>query len=264
VWVLDDLKPPPAPEGSEEETPDWICAPDGWIGAVLPVQELIGRSEEAAISVARIVARPVGFDVTLDAFTRAVSWGWAFDERVGEWHRGEHERSPAELLRYGVEFADGRRASNLGRMFGGTVVAMPAADNEEPDACKDIRLVPGGRHGGRRQSRQEFWVWPLPPPVRSRSSANGRGTESPRAGLRLRPLRSALRHRKPSRSGLRPGNSGGCRVGRVVIRAPDEAEKRAGDRGTLPLSEPGRQSTVRADARSSVRRERLVGMPGPG
>jgi hypothetical protein len=117
------------------------------------------------------------------------------------------------------------------------VVAMPAADNEEPDASKDIRLVAGGGHGGRRQSRQEFWVWPLPPPVRSRSSANGRGTESPRAGLRSRPLRSALRHRKPCRSGLRPGNNGGCRVGRAVIRAPDEAEKRAGDRGTLPLSE---------------------------
>lgn len=163
MGFFDDLKPPPPPEESEEETPDWISAPDGWIGAVLPVQELIGRSEEAAISLARIVAYPVGFEVTLDAFTRAVSWGWAFDERVGEWHRGEHERPPAELPRYGVEFADGRRASNLGRMFGGTVVAMPAADNEEPDPSKDIRLVPGGGHGGGRQSRQEFWVWPLPP-----------------------------------------------------------------------------------------------------
>ena len=50
-------------------------------------------------------------------------------------------------------------------MFGGTVVAMPAADNEEPDPSKDIRLVRGGGHGGGRQSRQEFWVWPLPPPI---------------------------------------------------------------------------------------------------
>jgi hypothetical protein len=99
VGFFDDLKPPPPPEESAEETPDWISAPDGWIGAVLPVQELIGRSEEAAISLARIMAYPVGFEVTLDAFTRAVSWGWAFDERIGEWHRGAHERPPAELLR---------------------------------------------------------------------------------------------------------------------------------------------------------------------
>jgi hypothetical protein len=135
--------------------------------AVLPVQELIGRSEEAAISHARIVAYPVGFEVTLDAFTRAISWGWAFDERVGEWHRGEHER-PAELLRHGVEFADGRGASNLGWMFGG--VAMPAADTEEPDPAKDIRLVPGGGHGGGRQSRQEY--------CRARLAARARSRES--------------------------------------------------------------------------------------
>jgi hypothetical protein len=54
-----------------------------------------GRSEEAAISLARLVADPVGFEVPLDAFTRSVSWGCAVDERVGEWHRGEHERPPA-------------------------------------------------------------------------------------------------------------------------------------------------------------------------
>ena len=42
---------------------------------MLPLQELIGRSEEAAVSLARIVAYPVGFEVTLDAFTRAMKLG---------------------------------------------------------------------------------------------------------------------------------------------------------------------------------------------
>ena len=56
--VFDDLKPPPRPEQSEEATPDWISAPDGWIGALLPVQELIGRSQEAALSLARTVTHP--------------------------------------------------------------------------------------------------------------------------------------------------------------------------------------------------------------
>jgi hypothetical protein len=46
-------KPPPPPEQSEDATPDWIAAPDGWLGALLPVQELIGRSQQAAISPAR-------------------------------------------------------------------------------------------------------------------------------------------------------------------------------------------------------------------
>jgi hypothetical protein len=229
---------------------------------VPPVQELIGRSEEAAICLARIVAYPVGFEATLDAFTRAVSWGWAFDERIGEWRRGEHERPPAGLLRWGVEFADGRRASNLGGMLGGTGVAIPAGDNEEPDPAKDIRLVPGGGTAADASRGRSSGSGRCRPPVRSRSSANGRATESPRAGLRSRPLRSALRHRKPLRSGLRPGNNGGCRVGRVVIRAQDETEKRAGDRGTLPLSET-RASAHRESGHSElVPRERLAGMPG--
>jgi hypothetical protein len=45
----------------------------------------------------------------------------------------------------------------------------------------------------------------LPGP--SRSSANGRATETARAESRWRPLRSALRRRWPLRSGLRPGNN---------------------------------------------------------
>jgi hypothetical protein len=76
------------------------------------------------------------------------------------------ERPPAELLRYGVEFADGRRASNLGEMLAGATVALPASGDEqpEPDPANDITLIPGGGHGGGRHSRQELWVWPLPPP----------------------------------------------------------------------------------------------------
>jgi hypothetical protein len=164
VGFFDDLRPPPRAEETEEETPEWISAPDGWVGALVPVQEIIGRSEEAAICLSRIVAYPVGFEVTLDAFTRSLIWGIPFDEASSEWHRGEHGRPPAQLLRYGVEFADGRKATNLGGMLGGTVVGMPINEDEEPDPAREIRLVPGGGHGGGRHSRQELWVWPLPPP----------------------------------------------------------------------------------------------------
>jgi hypothetical protein len=34
LGFFDDLEPPPPPEESAEETPAWISAPDGWIGAV--------------------------------------------------------------------------------------------------------------------------------------------------------------------------------------------------------------------------------------
>jgi hypothetical protein len=111
----------------------------------------------------RLVSYPVGFEVTLDAFTRSPHWGDAF-EAMGEWGRSEDDRPPSELLLYGVEFADGRKASNLGGMFGGSVVAVAATEEPELDPDKDISLVPGGGHGGRRHSRQELWIWPLPPP----------------------------------------------------------------------------------------------------
>jgi hypothetical protein len=160
MGFFDDLEPPRLPEEPEHETPVWLSAPEGWIGGLVPFQELIARSEEAAVAVARIVAYPFGFELTLDVFTRSRSRDWMFDHRP--WSSGE--RPPEELLRYGIEFADGRRASDLGEMLGGTTFAMSASADEEPDPATQMRLIPGGGHGGERHSRQELWVWPLPPP----------------------------------------------------------------------------------------------------
>jgi hypothetical protein len=164
VVFFNDLKRPVRSQEPAEETPEWMSAPDGWIGAVLPVQEVIGLSDEAAICLGRLVAYPAGFEATLDAFTRSLSWGYAFDDAIAEWYSGEQDRPPPQLLRYGIEFADGRKATNVGGMFGGSVVAMAAGTEPAPDPAKDVRLVPGGGHGGGRHSRQELWVWPLPPP----------------------------------------------------------------------------------------------------
>jgi hypothetical protein len=49
--------------------PPWTSAPDGWIGGVVPAELAIGRSEEAAVVLSRIVAYPIGFELTLDAHT---------------------------------------------------------------------------------------------------------------------------------------------------------------------------------------------------
>ena len=143
--------------------PPWTSAPDGWIGGVVPAELAIGRSEEAAVVLSRIVAYPIGFELTLDAHTRKEQAGYAFDDMAG-WHGGGEERPAPELLRCGVQFADGRKTSNVGGMIEGTVVAMSATDDPELDPAKDISLMPGGGHGSGRHSRQEYWVWPLPPP----------------------------------------------------------------------------------------------------
>jgi hypothetical protein len=165
VGFFDDLRPPPPPEElPEEEVPEWSSAPEGWIGSVVAVAELIGRSDEAAVCLSRVVAYPIGFEVTLDVFTRSRSWGYAFDRDAWAWQSGEATRPPPELLRYGIEFSDGRKASNVGAI-GGTMVALEATGDEPAlDPAKDLSLVPEGGSGGGRHSRQDLWVWPLPPP----------------------------------------------------------------------------------------------------
>jgi hypothetical protein len=212
----------------------------------------------------RIVAYPVGFEVTLDAFTRAVSWGWAFDERVGEGTAASlSARRPSCFATASSSPTGAGRAISAGCSAAPwsrcprPITRSPTPPRTSASSRGEGTAADASRGGSSGSGRCR-------PPAPVAFVCEWRGTESPRAGLRSRPLRSALRHRKPWRSGLRPGNNGGCRVGRVVIRAPDEAKKRAGDRGTLPLSET-RASAHRESGRSElVARERLVGMPGPG
>jgi hypothetical protein len=65
----------------------------------------------------------------------------------------EGDPLPDELLRFGVQFADGRKATNLDR---------PSYDpDREPD--RPVLNQHGGGGGGLAWD-MEHWVWPLPPP----------------------------------------------------------------------------------------------------
>ena len=74
-------------------------------------------------------------------------------------HRPRRGREiPSEFLRFGVEFADGRRATNIGGCF-----ARRSAQAEPPEG--PVLLEHGGSGGGTHWD-QTYWVWPLPPPGR--------------------------------------------------------------------------------------------------
>jgi hypothetical protein len=60
---------------------------------------------------------------------------------------------PAEKLRFGVRFADGRAATNLAR--------RPDWRSDEPGG--PVLMEMGGGSDGRRVDLR-LWVWPLPPP----------------------------------------------------------------------------------------------------
>ena len=59
---------------------------------------------------------------------------------------------PDDFLRFGVEFADGAKATNL-----------PGPPGPPGEPAGPLLLQRGGGGGGSRWD-QTYWVWPLPPP----------------------------------------------------------------------------------------------------
>lgn len=84
---------------------------------VVPVELVVARSDEAAVVVSRIGAYPDGFELTVNSYRRR-SVKWTRQHRV---HHpmmrpdmGEPgEPLPDELLRFGLAWPDGGRATNL-------------------------------------------------------------------------------------------------------------------------------------------------------
>ena len=58
-----------------------------------------------------------------------------------------------DALHFGVQYADGRKATTMGWRGGGP-----------PGETTHIVLAPGGGSGGPRTYDMHMWVWPLPPP----------------------------------------------------------------------------------------------------
>jgi hypothetical protein len=122
---------------------------------------LLARSDQGAIYLEYLDAYPDGFELMVRASTSV-----AYDELAREgdrfgpdafgrnWPRAGERRDalPPQVLRVGVQFADGRVATSIGhdRPVGGPVL-YPVGG--------------GGRSsGGESCFRQGYWISPLPPP----------------------------------------------------------------------------------------------------
>jgi hypothetical protein len=175
----------PEPEGDDEpefDQPEWFGAPEGWVGGVVPLELLVAKNEEAAVYVTGLVAYPVGFSLEVNTQVRSrrtargMSYGW--HGHHGMWphdltdvdEEGEGLRSvddlPPELLRFGLQYSDGRKASSFGSWLGGRGAHLAFWDEDEgqkPDPDKDLILMSGGGGGGETHTTQRYWVWPLPP-----------------------------------------------------------------------------------------------------
>lgn len=147
--------PPPPPKEPEQRQPPWLGPPENVWGATVAWEAVLANTGEAAVCAGNIRAYPTGFELTVVGALRPGDDRAETPDHPGWWlHHRRGADLPDELLRFGVEFADGSRATNIGSWPRG----QPAADG--PRGPVLIERGGGGRPG---YWHQDYWIWPLPP-----------------------------------------------------------------------------------------------------
>ncbi len=168
---------PPPPRRERHHTPPWLAAPRGTLPGVVSLELILARTAQVAVCVTRLGAYASGFE--LDFVTMASDEAEDLDPLLFEGRRmrgrrrqGAASEIPDEMLRFGVEFADGRKATNtadqrLANLAGGTMsVSTFVSESETVQVPAAPVLHLGGGGGGGGNWRQSVWIWPLPPPGR--------------------------------------------------------------------------------------------------
>lgn len=145
----------PAERRRPSRQPAWRVPPENEIGVAVPLRLVLGRSDELAVALIDVVAYSPGFSLRLAL--RVHPQASDVDPRLVmmQLHGGPGVASE-DQLRFGVAFADGRKATNLG---GRPSVRSPS------DEAPAISLSGRGGGGGGGGLAWEFgyWVYPLPP-----------------------------------------------------------------------------------------------------
>jgi hypothetical protein len=158
--------PPPSGEDEPEESPQpaWRGAPNDILPGVVPVELILGRSDSTVVMLTGMRAFPTGLGMRLGVRVRGRVYrrdlnGEVFDgpythDMDADWQAGR--------LKWGFEFADGRRVTNLD--------PWPPYSDERDPAWEPDRpaLIGGGGRGSDRSVDCDYWLWPLPPAGRLR------------------------------------------------------------------------------------------------
>ena len=154
--------PPPPPREPEPEParlPPWVGAPRGMLPGVVALELVVARTDRVAVCVTRLGAYPTGFEFDLRTVSTPGKPDLELDPLLFGPHRHRARRAGAdqslldEMLRFGVQFADGGKATNTGGTF-----------HHQDDPPPGPVMSSGGGGGGGGDWHQENWVWPLPPP----------------------------------------------------------------------------------------------------
>jgi hypothetical protein len=146
--------PPPEPPQAAMSVPEWLGPPENVVPASFPLELMLARTDELALFVHSGRAYAHGFEFTFGLRTRKARERRGDDPMMG-WHAARHGTLDDEMLRFGVAFADGRKATIFdGHPWWGAPESPP-----EPD----IVLMQRGGGGGGTAWNFNFWSWPLPP-----------------------------------------------------------------------------------------------------
>jgi hypothetical protein len=167
---FEPLPPDPSDATSaEHRVPDWDGPPTAMFSGVIPVQQVIASAEHTRVVLVELRAFREGCLLEVNAVTRRG------DRPEGEWAGSRttglaqmfHPPTPGEplppyLLRFGVRFADGRKATTIHR--------WPGYGEPQPEPAPPVLRAMGG-HGSTASNdmldmSQPLWLWPAPPAQR--------------------------------------------------------------------------------------------------
>jgi hypothetical protein len=118
----------------------------------VPLEYVLAKTEKAAVCLTRIAAYPTGFSFDIATLTDPEHDDLdplLFDQPR---RRRTGVEIPPELLRFGLQFSDGSKVTNLGG---------PSFGRHDPQGPTMFGRGGGGGGGAWHQSH---WIWPLPPP----------------------------------------------------------------------------------------------------
>jgi hypothetical protein len=154
---LDFFEVPPLPADPPPDRPTMHPQrPDNAAGGAVSLELVLARTPDAAVRLQHLVAFPTGFEFEVVAQFRSRGETWdpmhglaGLRGRPGDAYGVLSD----EHLRFGIQFSDGRSATNTG-----PPMWLVDAEAEGP------MLHPG--EGGASASRAwtTYWCWPLPPP----------------------------------------------------------------------------------------------------
>lgn len=199
---MDDefFPPPPAPRGPERQppSPEWLGPPYGVLPGAVALEVVLAQNEQAAVYLGRCAAYPAGLDFELHVVASA-SAGDLDPSLNGIYQRHGGGTNYEQMLRFGIAFADGRKASNVGGL---------TRPGEEPKG--PVLWGMGGGGGGGRW-HQDFWMWPLPPegPLSFVCEWPAAGIALTRVDVDSQPLRDAAARARA----LFPNQASGVRSG---------------------------------------------------